>query len=59
MNLKKIKKIVFDYNEPIDYNPFGGGFKPDGYWTLNKQKLINLMLLTSVGFIILYLIFKF
>ena len=57
MKYIKLKKLIFDYNSSIDYNPFGGGFKPKGYWTLNKQKLINLILITSVIIILCLQIF--
>lgn len=39
-----MKKLLFDYVSPVDYNPFGGGFKPKGYWIFNKQKLFNIIM---------------
>jgi len=51
----RLKELIFDYHTPVDYNPFGGGFKHKGRYILNKQKLINLILLLSVGFIIFYI----
>jgi hypothetical protein len=49
------KKLIFDYHSPTDYNPFGGGFKPNGCWIINKQKLINLIFILCIGFIIIYI----
>ena len=46
------KKLIFDYQSSVDYNSFGGGFKPKGYWILNKQKLFNLILLILIGIIL-------
>jgi len=51
----RLKELIFDYHTPVDYNPFGGGFKPKGWYVFNKQKLINFTLLLSVVIIIFYI----
>lgn len=48
----RVKELFFDYHSSIDYNPFGGGFKPNGSYTINKQKLINIILLLSFIFLL-------
>jgi len=50
-----LKKLIFDYHTPIDYNPFGGEFKREGFWVLNKQKLINLVLVVGLLLLAFYI----
>jgi hypothetical protein len=49
----KLKELIFDYHSPVDYNAFGGGFKPKGFWILNKQKVFNMIILICMVIIII------
>ena len=49
-NKFNFKILFFDYRKGIDYNPFGGGIKPDGIWVFNYEKAYAaIVLLTLIG----------